>query len=129
MPKALDQLVVFVVEDEPLIALDIEGILDNMGVITIRVAETLSRARAHVLAIGVPDVVLLDVLLPDGESFGLAREFLAGGVGIVFLTGYTHGIPIDLSHCPVVEKPFTPEDLANAVLRFVGPEAPGEAAR
>lgn len=127
MPKALDQQVIFVVEDEPLIALDIEGILDSIGIITIRVAETLARTRVHVTAVGLPDLAILDVLLPDGESFDLAREFLAGGVRIIFLTGYTYGIPADLRHCPVVEKPFAPDDLKAAVLRLVGLDPPGGA--
>ncbi len=110
---SLQSLSVLVVEDEPLIGLDIEGILHAEGVTT-HGAETLERAR-ELIAVHRPDAAVLDALLPDGDSFTLARELAGAGIGVVFVTGYARGIPDDLSPCPVVEKPFTPEDLTKAV--------------
>ena len=98
-----------ILEDEPLIRVDIEEIAREAGCATIAV-ETLEKARAA-LAETRPDGAILDALLPDGDTFTLARELLAADIVVIFVTGYAAGIPADLSFCPMVEKPFTTEDL------------------
>jgi DNA-binding response OmpR family regulator len=112
-------LTILVVEDEPLIALDIEDALAATGV-TVRLARSLAEARLGLAAEPPPQLVLLDVVLPDGRSFGLAREILDLGVPLVFLTGYDHGIPEELSAVTVVDKPFSTETLIAVVGRFAG---------
>jgi DNA-binding response OmpR family regulator len=102
-----------ILEDEPLIRVDIEEMLREAGHAAISV-ETLEKARAA-LAERLPDLAILDALLPDGDTFALARELLARGVAVVFVTGYASGIPEDLAACPLVEKPFTEEDLMAAL--------------
>jgi response regulator NasT len=106
--------IVLVLEDEPLIRLDIAEMLRGAGFTAIAV-DTLATARTE-LAGRVPRVAILDALLPDGDtSFDLARELAAAGAVIVFVTGYSPAIPADLATCPVVEKPFTPDDLVPAI--------------
>lgn len=106
---------VLVLEDEPLIRLDIEDMLREAG-FTVLAGDTLSGARAA-LAEGAPRVAILDALLPEGDSFGLARDLAAAGAAIVFVTGYAGGIPDDLAAWPVVDKPFTPDDLVPVISR------------
>lgn len=106
-------LAVLVVEDEPLIALDIEDALSSAGAL-VTVARSLDEARRR-LAEGPPDMVLLDVVLPDGRSFDLAQELLALGLPFAFLTGYDHGIPDSLRTVRVVEKPFSTDALLGVV--------------
>ena len=106
-------LTILVVEDEPLIALDIEDALSASGA-SVTVARNLAEARSR-LAAGPPDLVLLDVVLPDGRSFDLALELLALGLPFAFLTGYDHGIPDSLRAVRVVEKPFSTAALLAAV--------------
>ncbi|MCB1500616.1 MAG: response regulator [Bauldia sp.] len=112
---------VLVVEDEPLIALDIEDALAERGV-PVKVARSIAEARALLGALPPPAMVLLDVVLPDGRSFDLAREILAAGVPLVFLTGYDHGIPEEFNQVTVVQKPFSSTTLAALVAGQ--PEAP-----
>jgi DNA-binding response OmpR family regulator len=102
-----------VVEDEPLIALDIEDALNAAGA-SVTVARSLDEARLR-LADMAPDLVLLDVVLPDGRSFDLARELLALGLPFAFLTGYDHGIPDTFRAVRVVEKPFSTDALLGVV--------------
>ena len=91
MPAPADSTIL-VVEDEPLIGLDIESILGGLGV-GVLLAGTLAAARNHVHSGIRLDGAFLDVRLPDGDVFGLARELDAAGVRIVFLTGFAQGIP------------------------------------
>lgn len=105
--------IILVLEDEPLIRLDIEEMLHAAGFAALG-ADTVESARAK-LAGQSPRVAILDALLPGGDSFALAREFAAAGAAIVFVTGYAAGIPEDLAEFPLVEKPFTPEDLVPAI--------------
>jgi DNA-binding response OmpR family regulator len=96
---------ILVVEDEPLIALDIEDALLVLGS-PVRLARSLAEARAVLAESPAPRLVLLDVVLPDGRSFDLAHELIAAGIPLLFLTGYDHGIPEALRDVRVLEKPF-----------------------
>ena len=113
MPALPRNWTFLILEDEPLIRIDIEEMVHDAGGATIAV-ETLEKARAA-LADGRPDGAILDVLLPDGDAFPLARELIAARIAVIFVTGYAAGIPPDLSLCPVVEKPFSAEDLVAAI--------------
>jgi len=104
---------VLVLEDEPLIRMDIEAMLQDAGFSVIAV-DTLDGARQGLDGQS-PRIAILDALLQDGDTFSLARELAASGTAIVFVTGYSPGIPADLAGFPVVEKPFTPDDLVPAI--------------
>jgi DNA-binding response OmpR family regulator len=113
MPALPRDWTFLILEDEPLIRIDIEEMVREAGCATIAV-DTLERAHAA-LAGRRPDGAILDALLAVGDTFALARELLAAGVAVIFVTGYAAGIPPDLSVCPVVEKPFAAEDLKSAM--------------
>ncbi len=122
MESPLPTATILVVEDEPLIALDIEDVLTGLGA-TVRLARSLAEAREALAGMVPPGLVLLDVVLPDGRSFDLAHELLAAGVPLAFLTGYDHGIPDTLRAVTVIEKPFSTEAivaLARSVLDGAG---------
>lgn len=112
-------LTILVVEDEPLIALDIEDALSGFGA-SVRLARSISEARQSLISPPGPQLVLLDVVLPDGRSFDLAREILAMGLPVAFLTGYDHGIPDEFRNVTVVDKPFSTETLLAVVGRLSG---------
>ncbi len=116
---------ILVVEDEPLIALDIEDALTVLG-LTVRLARSISEARLALAVTPQPQLVLLDVVLPDGRSFDLAQEILDVGLPLVFLTGYDRGIPAELSGVTVVDKPFSPESLAAVVVGRLAVPGRGE---
>jgi CheY-like chemotaxis protein len=113
MPALPGNWTFLILEDEPLIRIDIEEMVREARCATIAV-DTLEKAHAA-LAGRRPNGAILDVLLAVGDSFALARELLAAGIAVIFVTGYAAGIPPDLSPCPVVEKPFSAEDLMAAV--------------
>jgi len=110
---SLTAVTILVVEDEALIRLDLQVILAAFGA-TVVEAESVAQARDLVGRM-MMQAAVLDVLVPDGDTFGLARELLAAGVRVLFVTGIGEGIPADLHHCPVVAKPFAGDELAGAV--------------
>jgi DNA-binding response OmpR family regulator len=116
MDQHPDLAPILVVEDEPLIALDIEDSIGALGA-PVRVARSLAEASTIIATPPRPRLVLLDVVLPDGRSFDLAHEITALGIPLVFLTGYDHGIPDTLRHIAVIEKPFSTDTLVAVVMR------------
>ena len=79
-----------------------------------------------------PDLVLLDVMLPDGDGRDVLREIRAGSrVPVVMLTARGEEIDrvlgLELGADDYVTKPFSAAELVariRAVLRRVGPVAP-----
>ncbi|NTE53527.1 response regulator [Agrobacterium tumefaciens] len=111
---------VIIVEDEYLVALDVEAVLQSMGVETITIATTLAQAR-EAAGQDVADCVLLDVSLSDGKSYDFARELRAAGIPFGFVSGYgdTTGFPEDLMHAPLLGKPFGETEIVGFVLGLV----------
>ncbi|WP_233282919.1 MULTISPECIES: response regulator [Agrobacterium tumefaciens complex] len=112
---------VIIVEDEYLVALDVEAVLQSMGVETVVIATTLAQARQAVEEDGA-DCVLLDVSLTDGKSYDFARGLRDGGIPFGFVSGYgdTTGFPDDLMHAPLLGKPFGENEIIDFVLNLVG---------
>lgn len=95
------------VEDQLLIAIDLEQILEDIGV---EVAATLTSPRdaLEFLAQETPDFAILDVNLGQETSEAIARELMVRSTPFLFATGYGDdgAIADDLSHIIVVRKPF-----------------------
>ena len=111
---------VLVVEDEYLVALDMETTLHTMGVETIIIATTLLQAKNSV-AEAEPDCVLLDVNLADGMSYELARQLQDADIPFGFVSGYgdTSGFPEDFVNVPLLDKPFGETELQNFVFQLM----------
>lgn len=109
---------VLVIEDEPIIALDISGILKDMGHDVIGVAATSDQAIALAKARN-PSLVLADVQLEDGstgiEAATKILEMLS--VPVVFVTAYPERLLTGERIEPafLVSKPFEPQTLEVAV--------------
>jgi CheY-like chemotaxis protein len=90
---------VLVLEDEALIALDLEAMLLDAGWSVMGPAGTLDRARA-LLARRAPMLACLDLNLGRETSHDLARDLLAQGVPVVFVSGRdARALPEDLRRC------------------------------
>jgi light-regulated signal transduction histidine kinase (bacteriophytochrome)/CheY-like chemotaxis protein len=114
--EALAGLRVLVVEDQLVIAMDVEAVLADHGVKAIDTAATSSEAL-RILASNPPDVAVLDVNLGQGTSIAVAEELRRQRIPFVFATGYgdTAMIPKSLSGAPVVRKPHDATTLVAAV--------------
>jgi AmiR/NasT family two-component response regulator len=108
---------VLVVEDEFLIALDVEETLRDLGCEVVGPVATVAEA----LAIADPvccDVAVLDVRLVDGSTEPLAVALKERGIPFVVLTGYDRGQVTEpvLREAVLIGKPLQRKALLRALL-------------
>lgn len=103
---------VLVVEDEPLIAMDIGVTLEELGLEVVGYAQTMAEAKEQITALA-PDLVTLDVNLGRGrEGLDIAAAMrAAGATPILFVTGQGERdiaeFARDLGHAAVALKPIS----------------------
>jgi DNA-binding response OmpR family regulator len=116
--SALSRLLL--VEDSSLIADALRVLLEQHGY-AVTVADSLAAARAAA-TLQPPDIVLLDLSLPDGDGLDLARELRQSG-RIIALTGHaddaTRQRCIEAGCNDVLVKPVSSSELVRR-LRQVG---------
>lgn len=102
---------VLLVEDEPLVALDLRYELEDAGAIVIGVARTVAEALAAGQE-GQVDLALLDGNLKGEPVDEVARMFDDLSVPFCFVSGYgREHLPQGFDHAPLIEKPFRPDTL------------------
>lgn len=112
---------VLVVEDDPLIALDVSDTILKLGVMSARVARSAASAL-KMIAEQPPDFVLLDVGLIQEKSFAVAERLEVLKIPFVFVTGYAGGgFPPAFAHATVLTKPYTGETLLDALRAWRAP--------
>jgi DNA-binding response OmpR family regulator len=113
---------VLVVEDEPLIVLDIESMLEALGCVVAGTALDVGTARqlANNLAI---DVALLDLVLKRDSTFDVAQILLSRSVPIILATGMDRGaVPERYAGLPILGKPFNQDELQEYLRRATSSE-------
>ncbi len=131
-PDALDRLIevagreigaqvastVAIIEDEPLIAMDLETLVESLGHRVVGMART--RAEAVALARSTrPGLVLADIRLADGSSgLDAVNEILESmGVPVIFITAYPESLLTGQRPEPafLISKPFRAETVKATV--------------
>ena len=109
-------LVVLIVEDNMIIALDAEQIMIEHGAARVLTAASVGEAR-RTLQQNKIDVALLDVNLGPETSFPLAGDLNARSVPYVFVTGYGEQIdyPDEARGARAIKKPFAGDQLLSAI--------------
>ncbi len=106
---------VLVVEDEVLIAMDIQMQLEDGGWIVIGPAGTPERALT-LLDETQPQFAVLDINLGRKTSFDVADSLMARGVPFVFLSGGTREVlPDRFRALPLLQKPIRYDELLKHV--------------
>jgi light-regulated signal transduction histidine kinase (bacteriophytochrome)/CheY-like chemotaxis protein len=106
---------VLVVEDNVLIALDVEDVLIALGAERVVTASNVTEAL-HLIDLETPSFALLDINLGRETSWPIATRLRSLGVHHVFATGYGDGISYPLEHrfTAVITKPYTSGSIAQA---------------
>ncbi len=107
---------VLVVEDEALIAMQVESVLADAGCELVGPATGVAEAVGLVTA-AAPQAALLDVNLGRERSYPVADLLAAGGVPFVFCTGYAGAteLPERFAGARVLPKPLDPDELVRAL--------------
>jgi len=112
---------VLLVEDDFLQAQSTASILDDAGARVVGPFGSFGDAE-EVLTRRPVDCAVLDLDLGDGLDTAPARKLHNEGVPVVLITGYGPDIlPAELQMLVLVEKPYTPSLLLDAVSRALQP--------
>ena len=113
---------VLIVEDEVLIALDIEAALEDRGAIVrgpiTRLSEGLPIAEDRDEAF---DCAVLDVNLRGEDVYPIAEKLQARGIPFLFHTGHGDSAVLQerFAGAPVCNKPFQTERLVNELEKLI----------
>ena len=103
---------VLIVEDDPIIALDLEDTILGFGVKTVRTAASVAKAL-ELIEQRSPDFALLDVGLIREKSFAVAERLEALKIPFAFVTGYgaEARLPAAFANKPRLPKPCSSDAL------------------
>lgn len=106
---------VLVVEDEMLVAMNLEDTLVDLGAEVVGPAMRLDTAL-ELARIEQFDVAVLDINLHGGRSYPVAEALRERGLPFVFATGYGHAEGAEaFSDVAILVKPYRAEELADAL--------------
>ena len=115
---SLVDLRIFIVEDEALVAMNLEMILEDLGCQVVGPAMRFERAKTMVEDGIKADAAILDVNIGGLEVFPLAEQLHELGMPLVFATGYDMSdFPEKWRNTPALRKPYTMEEVAQGLDR------------
>jgi DNA-binding NarL/FixJ family response regulator len=113
---------ILIVEDEALVALDIEQVLRSAGFEVVGIADTQAAAVAEATRLA-PDLILMDITLREGNGIEAARA-LGARVPIVFVSANADQGTLAAAHAArpagFIRKPFGPDELVATVGHVIG---------
>lgn len=115
---SLERVRVLIVEDEGLVALDIESILRRAGCEVVGVVDTEREAVAAVERLS-PEVVLMDIALAQGDGVSAAKAIRRYGLPVIFVSGNSDAATLaratEAGPAGFVHKPFDGPQLIAAL--------------
>ena len=105
---------ILILEDDPIIALDLQMLVEYCGYEDVVVCETVAQAQDELT--GIPDFAFLDVDLPDGKSYDIAALLDEYQVPYAFVSGSrSRDLPDHLRHARFISKPYHHAVIRNAL--------------
>jgi len=106
---------ILIVEDEPVLALELVSILEDEGAIVVEVAPSVATALDSVREYWI-NCALLDIDLNGETSYPVADALSELNLPFAFVTGYADsGPPLRHKQRPVINKPFSATHVVEAV--------------
>jgi len=120
---------IMIVEDEALLALELELEVESAGHVVVGTAASRKAAFDIIDQTG-PDFAFVDVHLSDGPSgIDIGRRLAERSIPFVFVTGNVKRIPEDfVGAIGAIEKPYTMNGLQNALNYIAATVAGGDSA-
>ncbi|MFB2552788.1 response regulator [Ensifer soli] len=111
---------ILIIEDEPLVALDLEATLAERGY-EISATATSVKEALEAMQDAAIDLALLDGNLRGDPVDGVAGALADRAIPFVFVSGYgRENLPVDFDDIPIIEKPFNPDELLRRVDSMIG---------
>ena len=108
---------ILVVEDEPLIAMEIAVVLERAGFAVLGPAGSVAHALALLEPAGC-DAAVLDVNLGDETSEPIAQRLSRSGIPFVTVSGYSKDqLPREFASAPLIGKPLNPSLVVDRIKR------------
>ncbi len=107
---------VMIVEDEMLLAMELEHEIHAAGHAVVGIAATKEQAL-ELVRVGPPEFAFVDIHLQDGPTgIDLGRQLAEQGIPYVFVSGNIKKLPADFAGAiGAIEKPYTMNGMANAI--------------
>ena len=115
--KALDGRSILIVEDEPLIALDIADALQQAGA-AVLTTDTLKHALVEVERPGIAGAIV-DRALKDGDTTPLCERLNERGIPFMVYSGFSQTGRGACALAPHLEKPATDAQLVMAMVNLL----------
>lgn len=110
---------ILVIEDEPIVAIALHDMLEELGYQVVGPAFRLTAARSLAETEQL-DAAILDVNMGEGESYDVARFLRSRGVPYIFATGYgRQGLEPGHEDVLVLQKPYHEGQIAEALERLL----------
>ncbi|MBY0560477.1 PAS domain S-box protein [Hyphomicrobium sp.] len=112
---------ILIIEDEPLVALDLQDTLESAGAVIVAVIASAADA------LNVVKSERLDAAVLDGNLHGkpvdeIAAALTRSNVPFVFISGYgRESLPRGFGDVPLLNKPFSSSGLLDAIRRLLSP--------
>jgi PAS domain S-box-containing protein len=124
IPTALSGKRVLIVEDEPLIALELMAMLEAARAHVVGPARSMRQAR-ELIHEQTLDAALLDINLAEERTDELAAALLRRKVPLAFVSGYgRETLPPAFQTAALIAKPFRPEEVIAKLSELVGSASP-----
>lgn len=121
--SALDGRTILVVEDEPLVALELISILEDAGARVLGPVGSVADAL-HLVETEAFEATFLDGNLQGEPVDEVAAALTRRNIPFSFVSGYgRESLPPAFAQAPVIGKPFTPRQLLDAAARMVGADS------
>lgn len=106
---------ILLVDDHPEILEMLKNILTRRGFLSVRTASDCARAREQ-FRLYEPELIVLDIMLPDGDGFSLMRDLrLSSDAPVLFLSARDEDndrlLGLGLGADDYITKPFLPDEL------------------
>ena len=109
------QCTILVVEDDPLLAMDLEAILNAAGYRVIGPAATILEA-VNLMHTETPDLAVLDLSLGSEMAFPIFDDLTRIGVPFIVLSGHSRGmLPASHTYSAFLQKPCDPLILQQSI--------------
>lgn len=111
--------VVLLVEDSPIIAMNTEALLLDLGVEQVQTAANVAEALVIIEKTRI-DLAILDYNLGEENSLPVAERLSAAAVPIVFASGFDEALdlPASLGDVRLLKKPYSFDDLEQIIRAF-----------